>query len=411
MIIILQVIIINMDKTRFLKFPEGFIWGTSTAAAQVETAGDHNWNGVKTKDGYTFTRTTDHEKRRDEDIEYIQQFGSMYRCGVDWSRLQLEAFAPFEPNVVEEYRDFFKKLNARGTQIMFVIHHFMNPNWFEKNGTWLNEDNLTAFVDYAKKCVDHFGDLVANWNTFNEPNVYAANGFFTGIFPPFKKNYFKANRAIKNMGKAHDIVYDIIKKKYPDIPVGISCNTVYFKGTNILGKLVAKIADWWFINFAPQHFAKLDYWGLSYYAYMPCTPFLISEVDYPGKLAKMGYQHDKMWAYVPSAFKEIIHRFHKKYNKPIIITENGICTDDPQKRINSIKDYLQIMHEVIQEGVNLKGYIHWSTWDNFEWNLGPTYRFGLVKIDLDTMERQMTDAGLYYAKVTQDNGLEIKIEE
>lgn len=396
-----------MTKKRFLQFPKGFIWGTSTAAAQVETAGDHNWNGVPSKDGYTFTKTTDHEKRRMEDAKYIQEFGSMYRCGTDWSRLQTEAFAAFDPDVVKEYRDFFQELNKEGTQIMFVIHHFMNPNWFEKNGNWLNEDNIPAFVDYAKKCIEHFGDLVANWNTFNEPNVYAINGFLLGEFPPFKKNIFKANKALRHMGKAHDIVYGLLKEAYPDKPVGISCNTVDFHGLNIFGKLVAKFADWWFIDFAAKHFAQLDYWGLSYYAHIPLNPFPITEIDHPGKLAKMGYAHDKMWAYKPESFRGIIRRFHKKYGKPIMITENGICTDDSDVRIASIKDYLTIMHEVIEEGIDLRGYIHWSTWDNFEWNLGPTYRFGLVRIDLETMERKMTPAGAYYAQVTRDNGLEI----
>ncbi len=398
-----------MSKIKRLNFPKGFIWGSSTAAAQVETAGDHNWNGIKAMDGYTFTRTTDHEKRRDEDIEYITQFGSMYRCGADWSRLQTKAFAPFDPEVVEEYRDFFKKLNARGTKIMFVIHHFMNPNWFENNGTWLNEDNIPAFVDYAEQCIQHFGDLVENWNTFNEPNVYAINGFMLGGFPPFKKSYFKANTVLRNLGKAHDIVYDLIKKAYPNKLVGISCNTVDFSGLNFLGNMVAKFASWWFIDHAAKHFERLDYWGLSYYAHIPMNPFPITEIDKPGKLAQMGYAHDKMWAYKPSSFKEIILKFHHTFKKPIIITENGICSDDSDVRIASIKDYLTIMHEVIEEGVDLIGYVHWSTWDNFEWNLGPTYRFGLVRIDLDTMDRQMTKAGLYYAKVTEENGLDIEL--
>ncbi len=395
-----------MSKENFISFPKDFIWGTSTAAAQVETATDHNWNGVQAMDGYVFKRTTDHEKRRDEDVGYIKQFGSMYRCGVDWARLQTSPFAEFDLEVVEEYRDFFTKLNQEGTKIMFVIHHFMHPNWYEEMGGWLKEKNLDAFIDYAEKCIKHFGDLVENWNTFNEPNVYAVNGYVMGGFPPFKKNYFSGNRAIKNMGKAHDVIYDKIKKAYPDKLVGISCNTVKFVGVNFLGRIAAKFADWWFIDFAPKHFAKLDYWGLSYYAYVPMRPFPVTEIENPGELKKMGLEHDKMWAYVPESFKEIILRFHNKYKKPIIITENGICTDDSDKRISSIKDYLTIMREVIDEGVDLKGYIHWSTWDNFEWNLGPTYRFGLVRINLETMDRTMTKAGEYYAQITRDNGFQ-----
>ena len=128
-----------------LEFPESFLWGTSTAAAQVETAYEHQWKGFKANDGYILNRTTDHEKRRSSDIDIIKQFGTVYRCGVDWSRLQAQPLAPFNMDVVNEYQLFFKQLKEEGMKIMFVIHHFSNPLWFEQNGGWLNEDNTTAF--------------------------------------------------------------------------------------------------------------------------------------------------------------------------------------------------------------------------------------------------------------------------
>jgi beta-glucosidase len=89
----------------------------------------------------------------------------------------------------------------------------------------------------------------------------------------------------------------------------------------------------------------------------------------------------------------MLRMFHKKYRKPIIITENGICTEDDRQRIQSIKDYLTVCHTAIQSGVDVRGYIHWSTWDNFEWHLGRKYRFGLVRVDFNTMSRNMTEAG------------------
>ena len=198
-----------------LKFPDNFIWGTSTAAAQIETASDHNWKGVKSRDGYIFDQTTDHEKRRMDDIQYIKQFGGMYRCGVDWARLQGKAFAAFDPAVVAEYEEFFKGLNDAGMQIMFVFHHFTNPMWFERSSGWLDKKNVPAFVDYCEKCILHFGKYVANWNTFNEPNVYAMNGYMLGNFPPMKKSYFKATKVLKIMGHAHDLVYKILKVRPP----------------------------------------------------------------------------------------------------------------------------------------------------------------------------------------------------
>jgi beta-glucosidase len=392
----------------FLSFPDHFFWGTSTAAAQVETAGEHPWRGLVTKDGYRFERTTDHELRRQEDAGYIAKLGSIYRCGVDWSRLQLEPMAKFQPEVVAEYSSFFEDLKQRGVGLMLVLHHFSHPNWFEALGGWTSEDNIPFFVNYSQQCIKHFGEYAVYWNTFNEPNVYAMNAFMLGNFPPFKKGrYFTANRVLDNMGKAHEIVLTLIHEKYKEAPVGISLNTAIFKGANWPGHAVAAFVRWWFLDRAARPFQKCDFWGLSYYAYMLFDPFPIDAVDRVGELERRNLPHDRMWAYKPEGLGQMLRRFSKKYKKPIIITENGICSDDPAQRIQSLRDYLQVCHTAIQDDVDLQGYIHWSTWDNFEWHLGPTYRFGLVRVDFDTMERTFTPAAEFYSQIVQDRGVTI----
>jgi beta-glucosidase len=392
----------------FLSFPEHFFWGTSTAAAQVETAGEHPWRGLVAKDGYRFERTTDHELRRAEDAGLIARLGSIYRCGVDWSRLQTAPLAKFDPAVVAEYKAFFKDLQERGVGIMFVLHHFSHPNWFEAQGGWTSEDNIPFFVNYSQQCIKHFGEYVRYWNTFNEPNVYAMNAFMLGNFPPFKKGqYFTANRVLDNMGKAHDIVKLLIKGKYKDCPVGISLNTALFKGVNLPGRAVAAFVRWWFLDRAARPFKKSDFWGLSYYAYMLFDPFPIDAIDRVGDLEKRNIPHDRMWGYQPEGLGIMLRRFHKKYKLPIIITENGICSDDPQQRIQSLRDYLKVCHTAIQDGVDLQGYIHWSTWDNFEWHLGPTYRFGLIRINFETMERTFTPAAEFYSEIAKNGGVSL----
>ena len=391
-----------------LEFPDHFFWGTSTAAAQIETASDHNWKGLKSKDGYIFDQTTAHEQRRAEDAEIIAKLGQVYRCGVDWARLQTGPNETFDPAVVKEYQQFFQRLNDLGTRVLFVFHHFTNPIWFEEKGGWLKEENINFFLNYAEQCITHFSAYTFNWNTFNEPNVYALNAYFMGDFPPHAKSYAKANRVLRHMSMAHKVLYEILKAKTPEKAVGISLNTGWFKGSNLLGKLAAKFTDWWFITRAARHFEEVDYWGLSYYAYILFDPLPITEIDRPGKFKQLGIPHDDMWGYYPEGFKEIIHRFYDKYKKPIIITESGICTDDPKRRIASITDYLSLFHQAIQEGVDIRGYIHWSTWDNYEWNLGPTYRFGLVRVDLDTMERTFTEAASFYQKICQDNAISLR---
>ena len=392
----------------FLSFPKNFFWGTSTAAAQVETAGDHPWRGLIAKDGYTFGRTTDHELHREEDAGYIARFGSVYRCGVDWSRLQTKPMAKFDPAVVDEYCTFFEFLKTQGVSLMFVLHHFCHPNWFEQKGGWAKEENINFFVNYAQQCIKHFGKYASWWNTFNEPNVYAYNAYFSGAFPPFRKRrYFKANRVLDNMGRAHEIIRVLIREKSKNTPVGISLNTAFFKASNILGLIPALFARWWFLNRAARPFRKCDFWGLSYYAYLLFDPFPVDMINRPEAVHRLGLPHDKMWLYKPEGLGWVLRRFWEKYKKPIVITENGICTDDSQQRIQALRDYLQVCHEAIEAGVDLRGYIHWSTWDNFEWHLGPTFRFGLVRVNLNTMERSMTPAGEFYEKITQQHGVEV----
>ncbi len=388
-----------------LQFPEGFLWGTSTAAAQVETAGAHPWRGLQARDGYVFERTTDHEKRRAEDAAYIARLGSIYRCGVDWSRLQTEPLAKFDLEVVAEYRTFFDDLRQRGVRLMFVLHHFAHPNWFEARGGWTTEDNIPLFINYVQQCIKHFGEYAAYWNTFNEPNVYAVNAYFFGEFPPHRKGrYFQANRVLDTMGLAHDIAYTLIHEKCKDAPVGISLNTAWFAGANLPGYFAAALSRWWFLRRAARPFEKCDFWGLSYYAYLLFDPRPIDAISRVEELERRRIPHDKMWGYRPEGLGKMLRRFWKKYRKPIIITENGICTDNDQQRIQAIRDYLRMCHEAITEGVDLRGYIHWSTWDNFEWHLGPTYRFGLVRVNFETMERHMTEAGRFYEKVVKENG-------
>lgn len=388
-----------------LEFPEGFLWGTSTAAAQIETASDHNWKGFVAKDGHRFEETAQHEKRRQEDVQYISRLGQIYRCGVDWARLQSQPFAPFDAQVVAEYQDFFRQLNQQGVQILFVLHHFAHPQWFETEKGWLNEKNIPKFMDYVRQCVRHFGPFVSNWNTFNEPNVFAMNAYILGNFPPQRKRFSLGNRALRIMGMAHQIAYIWIKEQYPNHPIGISFNTATFVGKGLLGKIAAGFVRWWFIRRAARPFRQVDYWGLSYYAYVPFQPFPVTEIDQPGKLAQLGIPHDKMWGYFPEGLGKILRQFYKRYQKPLLITESGICTDDAEARIQAIKDYLQVCHQALADGIPVQGYIHWSTFDNFEWNLGPTYRFGLVQVNLETGERTWTKAASYYEKVVQENAI------
>ncbi len=390
-----------------LTFPEGFLWGTSTSALQIESAGNHDWRGLKAKDSSILYKNIEHDLRRNEDAEIIASLGNAYRFSPDWSKLQREPKGELETKVIDGYRNFMGTLKDRGIHLMFVLHHFANPDWFVNVGSWTAEESAELFRDYSKKVASAFGDLVDSWNTINEPGLYIDYGYLSGNFPPYKKaRLISALKVLNNMSTAHNLAYDEIKEKY-DRPVGISNDTMNFHAESLLGKILARTADWTKLDYVPDKFKKVDFVGLSYYGRIPFRPGPITEVNTPGIFDELGRPHDNIWEYYPEGLRDMLIRFEKKYRKPIIITENGCCTDDDDQRIQSIKDHLKAAHDAIKSGVNLKGYFHWSTFDNFELHLGLSYRFGLVGVDSKTLERKPKGSALFYEIIAKNNFLEI----
>lgn len=369
------------------RFPPEFLFGTSTAAAQIETADGHDWQGVRARDGHIFERTTDHEQRLRQDAEIISSLAPAYRMSVAWNRLQRGPMEDFDPAVVAEYTGFLEDLRARNVSIMMVLHHFTNPRWFTEMGGWEKASNIGYFVDFGKKVVQAFGRFVSHWNTFNEPNVYVSYGWLTGFFPPFKINPLLAFRVLRNLGQAHARMYEEIKNMYPDHPVGISHNAVVFDAENILGHIPAGLADWWFMEHAPSYFKEMDFFGMSYYARVTHDPLPVTYIDTPEKIKRYGLAHDDMWEYHPQGLRTCINRYWRQYGKPIIITENGVCDERDILRQQAILEYAEIIHQALTDGIDIRGYYWWSTWDNFEWHLGPTRRFGLYACNLETRER------------------------
>jgi beta-glucosidase len=392
-------------------FPEDFVFGTSTAAAQIETAFEHDWQGFKSRDGNVFNRTTDHELRYAEDASIIASLAPSYRMGLMWSRLQRQPFGEFDPETSKQYHNFLQDLKNKKVSIMMVLHHFTNPLWFSKIGGWEKEENIALWIDFAKKVVDEFGQYVSYWNTFNEPNVYASYGWITGFFPPFKNNPLLAGKVVKNMGMAHDRVYDYIKSKYPAQPVGISHNATIFSSENLLGWFPARLSDWWFMEYVPSHFEKVDFFGMSYYTRISHDPLPINHLETPEKLKALGRKHDDLWEYHPEGLRTCLNRYWSKYKKPIIITENGVCDESDFLRLQAIQDYAQIVHQAIKDGIDIKGYYFWSTWDNFEWHLGPSMRFGLYECDPVTKERMRRPSGELYSRLAHSGKIRVQNEE
>jgi len=381
-----------------LEFPAHFRFGTSTSAVQIETAVDHDWQGFTSLDNSVFNRTTDHEQHWEADVKIISSLAPNYRMSLMWSKLQPGPMAAFDPEAVHYYRRFLTHLREQGVEIMLVLHHFANPLWFSNAGGWAHKQSVDWWLNYVKKVIHEFGEFVSLWNTFNEPNLYISLSSLAGLFPPQKTNPIYAWKVLNNISLAHAKAYELLHEQSPGKPVGISHNASILEGDNLLGILPAKITDWWYMHFIPGWFDHSDFFGLSYYSRIGYDPFPVTNLNAQGKLKRKGKEHDDMWEYYPEGLGMCMERYWKRFRKPIIITENGMSTSDDNKRIKSIYDYLQIIHNGMEKGIDVRGYYHWSTWDNFEWNLGPTYRFGLYACDLETKERtKRPSADIYSA--------------
>ncbi len=390
-----------------ITFPPDFLFGTSTASYQIETAFEHDWKGVQSRDGNIFDRTTDHEKRHQEDIKIISSLAPNYRMSLMWSKLQRGPYASFDVEAKKEYHALLQGLRESKIQIMMVLHHFANPLWFSKRGGWEKKENTLLWIDFAKKIVDEFGQYVYNWNTFNEPNLYTSLGWAAGEFPPFRKNLWIARRVIKNIVTAHEEVYHYIKSKYPTAQVGISHNCTVFKPHNFMGRIPAAIFDWCFMEYPLSLFKNLDFFGMSYYAKIEFDPLPITYLLTPMKIDALKKKHDDMWEYYPAGLSECMKRYWEKYKLPIIITENGICTNDDNQRVNALHDYMKEIKKCMDSGIDICGYYHWSTWDNFEWSIGPSFKFGLYECDAKSKDRIKKPSADIFSKLAYEKTITI----
>lgn len=388
-----------------IQFPDNFIFGTSTAAAQIETASDHDWAGFKAKDGSVFERTTDHELLWQSDIEIIAGLAPNYRMSLLWSRLQKGPFLPLDADAVGFYILFLEQLRERGVKIMLVLHHFENPLWFSSMGGWAKAESEKIWLDYVKRIVETFGRYISYWNTFNEPNLYLSLGYLSGQFPPHKMNPFLAFRTLKHISNCNKEAYLIIKAAFPNALVGLSHNSAVLEGDSLLGKIPAALTDWWYMDFIPGWYGNCDFFGMSYYARIGYDPFPVTQLYSPERLAKKNKPHDQMWEYYPQGISVIMKRYWDLFGKPIMITENGVATTDDSFRIQGIHDHLSEIYSAMISGVPCLGYFHWSTWDNFEWNLGRSFRFGLYELDYHTMERKPRPSARYYASISHSKKL------
>ena len=369
------------------KFPDGFLWGAGTAAHQVEGGNVNNWSEWEKGDA---GRACEHYQRFEEDFALAKSLNhNAHRFSIEWSRIEPKE-GMINKGEIEHYRQVLLALKKRGIEPFVTLNHWTLPIWFAEKGGWLNPKAPYYFDRFVKIISENLFDLVDFWITLNEPNIYTAQSFLTGKWTPQNKNIFKYFKVLNNLAKAHHLAYRSLHLIDLDCQVGVAKNNIYFEGG-----LLAKFADYfWNKYFLNKIKEKQDFIGLNYYKWFRFNQNKNKE------LTDMG------WEIYPKGIYYVLKDL-EKYEKPIYITENGLADAQDKRREKFIKEHLFWIHKAIKNGVNVKGYLHWSLIDNFEWDKGFWPRFGLVEVDYKTMERRVRRSARVYAEICGRNELEM----
>ncbi len=415
-------------------FPRGFLWGTATAAHQVEGNNTNNqwwkWEQDGHTDGKSGLACDWWGGRWREDFDRAAESGqNAQRFSVEWSRIQ-PAPDQWDEEALEKYRLMLRGLHERGLTAMVTLHHFTDPLWLVEKHGWETEAIVPLFEKFVRKTVDALKEYCTLWCTINEPNVYALTGYVDGAFPPGGGGIRFAVKVEANMARAHAAAYRAIHEIQPEARVGYALHYRPMVARNRWSPLDALMRNIRYegINMAfpsaistgvlrspvgnisvPEVKGTQDYLGLNYYSSdtiwfdIRDGRELFTHGGYPedADLSEHGYL-----ANIPQGFYDSLEWAVKTYpDMPIIVTENGVESSDDRIRPRYLAQHIHKMWRAVNFNWPIKGYFHWSLVDNFEWERGWTQRFGLWALDVETQKRTKRPSADLYAAICKENGL------
>jgi beta-glucosidase len=437
-----------MPVQRGLRFPRGFLWGTASSAYQCEGGNTTNQWFRWEQQGHILTgdRCGDASnwwKAAEADFDRAEQMeNNALRLSLEWSRIE-PAEGWWDSAAIDRYRSLLSGLRQRGIKPIVTLHHFTDPLWFADRGGFAKESNLQFFVRYVVHVVEALHDLCDFWLTINEPNIYAILGYHLGSYPPGESNLLLAVQVLRNLMQAHVEVFYAITHLQPQAQVGYCLHYHLFDSANAespLDRSVAGIQDTFF-NWAalqagetgrfpfpfntllppiPRASGARDYHGINYYTrdmvrFDPTVPLELfgrrftrsnAILNDPGKENFFGEIY-------PEGIYRVLKAVYQRTrgNKPLYVTENGFSDTLDDRRPRAILEHLAMIHRAISEGIPVRGYLHWSLVDNFEWNEGWGVRFGLIEVDPTSQQRTPRRSASMFGEICRANGITESIVE
>lgn len=405
--------------------------GVATASAQIEGGEvNSNWNKYsdcgKIIDNSNIKRATDHWNRYEEDIDLLCELGiKEYRMSVEWARIEPEN-GRFNYEAMERYIEEIKLMKKRGINILLTLHHFSHPQWFEDMGGFEKESNVKIFVRFVKYVIGNVYDLINDYCTINEPNVYATQGYFFGEWLQEEKNLLKTIQVMNVFVACHiscyKFIHEFYKEKGLNKPVvTFALNYRYFEpySNSVIDKVGAKLLSFLFQEGIFKAFALgefvfpfrnlmkfpkgkyLDSIGINYY-----TRGLVK--NFQDVTKENTQKTDLGWEIYPDGLSWACKNLYEIIQLPIRITENGTCDNRDEFRCRYIYEHLKV---IIDTKLPVTHYYHWCFTDNFEWKEGERPRFGIVHIDYDTQKRTIKNSGYFFKQIIEDKAVSEKTYE
>ena len=411
-------------------FPDGFLWGAATAGHQVE-GGNVNadiWP-LEWAEPSRFVEPSgdacDHYHRYPEDIATLAGLGlNAYRFSLEWSRIEPEP-GYFSRAALDHYRRMMGTCLDQGVTPVVTYCHFTTPRWFAGQGGWGGDDAVDRFARYAERATAHLGDLLGWVATLNEPNVITMMEL-TGVIPmgtsdrgpldggagdsaepvpesvggydPARYRMGLVGTDVERMGAIHRAAADAIKAGAPDAKVGWTLALVDLQTADGGEERLAAARQGAQLDFLEV--SRDDDWvGVQTYSRN------VLDADGVVPVAEGVPTMQTGWEVYPPALGHTVRLAAEHAGVPVMVTENGMATADDAARTAYTRGALEGLTQAMADGVDVRGYLHWSLLDNFEWMAGYAKTFGLIAFDRETFARTVKPTARWLGEVSRANAL------